>query len=131
MRSVLKPRRCGNLMAGDASVAKAVVFAAVVYAILFAAHIVAAAKDWTLLFRVIATSLTCMTFLLGWCIAWMLNNGNLEMRKRGHSIGTWISIPLAIGLAYAYADQSFDVALSAAFVTLTLATHALIFRRLS
>ena len=118
-------------MARDAAVARAVVFAAVLYAILFATHIVAASKDWALLFRVIATSLTCMTFLLGWGLAWMLNNENLEMRKRGHSIGAWISIPLAIGLAYAYADQSFDIALSAAFVTLTLATHALTFRRLS
>jgi peptidoglycan/LPS O-acetylase OafA/YrhL len=118
-------------MARDASVAKAVVFAAVVYAILFAAHIVAAANDWTWLFRVIATSLTCMTFLLGGCLAWMLKNENLEMRKRGHSIGAWISIPLAIGLAYAYAEQSFDITLSAAFVALTLMSHALTERRLS
>jgi peptidoglycan/LPS O-acetylase OafA/YrhL len=118
-------------MASDASVAKAVVFAAVVYTILFAAHIVAAANDWTWLFRVIATSLTCMTFLLGGCLAWMLKNENLEMRKRGHSIGAWISIPLAIGLAYAYAEQSFDITLSAAFVALTLMSHALTERRLS
>ena len=118
-------------MARDASVAKAVVFAAVVYTILFAAHIVAAANDWTWLFRVIATSLTCMTFLLGGCLAWMLKNENLEMRKRGHSIGAWISIPLAIGLAYAYAEQSFDITLSAAFVSLTLMSHALTERRLS
>jgi peptidoglycan/LPS O-acetylase OafA/YrhL len=118
-------------MARDASVAKAVVFAAVVYTTLFAAHIVAAANDWTWLFRVIATSLTCMTFLLGGCLAWMLKNENLEIRKRGHSIGAWISIPLAIGLAYAYAEQSFDITLSAAFVALTLMSHALTERRLS
>lgn len=118
-------------MAKDASVVKTVVVAAVVYAILFAAHIVAAAKDWALLFRAIATSLTCMTFLLGWCLAWMLKNENLEMRKRGHVIGAWISIPLAVGLAYAYAGQTFNISLSAAFVVLTLATHALTHRRLS
>ena len=118
-------------MARDASVAKTVVFAAVVYILLFVAHILAAANDWALLFRVIATSLTCMTFLLGWCLAWMLKNKNLEMRRRGHSIGSWISIPLAIGLAYAYAEQSFDITLSVAFVALTLTTHALTYRRLS
>ena len=117
-------------MAKDASVVKTVVVVAVVYAILFAAHIVAAAKDWGLLFRAIATSLTCMTFLLGWCLAWMLKNEDLEMRKRGHNIGAWISIPLAIGLAYAYAGQTFNIPLSAAFVVLTLTTHALTDRRL-
>lgn len=114
-----------------ASVAKTVAFAAVVYALLFAAHIVAAAKDWTLVFRVIATSLTCMTFLLGWCLSWMLKKENLEIRKLAHRIGSWISIPLAIGLAYAYAGQTFNILLSAAFVLLTLATHALTDRRLS
>lgn len=118
-------------MARDASIGKTVVVAAIVYAILFAAHIVAAAKDWTLLFRVIATSLTCMTFLLGLCLAWMLKNENQEVRKHAHSIGSWISIPLAIGLAYAYAGQEFNITLSGAFVALTLATHALTYRRLS
>ena len=118
-------------MARDASIGKTVVVAAIVYAILFAAHIVAAANDWTLLFRAIATSLTCMTFLLGLCLAWMVKNENLEVRKHAHSIGSWISIPLAIGLAYAYAGQEFNITLSAAFVALTLATHALTDRRLS
>lgn len=118
-------------MAKDASVVQTVVITAVVYALLFAAHIVAAANDWTLVFRVIASSLTVMTFLLGWCLAWMLKDENSEIRKHAHNIGSWISIPLAIGLAYAYAGQTFNISLSAAFVVLTLATHALTNRRLS
>ena len=51
----------------------------------------------------------------------------VEQRKKAHRLGSWISAPLAIGLAFAYADQSFDIVLSIGFLCLALLSHWLTF----
>ena len=112
------------------SAVKSTLVVAGIYAALFVGHIFAAANNWDVLFRLIALSLTLMTFLLGPCIAMLVSSEVHGQRKKAHRLGAWICAPLAIGLAFAYANQSFDIMLSIGFLCLALITHWLTFLRL-
>ena len=100
----------------------AVSIAAVIYASLFVGHIVAAANGLTLLFRAITVSITLMTFLMG-PIVWFLSQRGDDSNNIAYQIGFWASVPLSVGLAYAYADQTFDAAYSIGFLATTVLTH--------
>jgi hypothetical protein len=100
----------------------AVSIAAVIYASLFVGHIVAAANGLTLLFRTITVSITLMTFLMG-PIVWFLSQRGDDSNNIAYQIGFWASVPLSVGLAYAYADQTFDAAYSIGFLATTVLTH--------
>ena len=128
-RSVLKPRTLSPSMEWRQSAVKCTLMVAGIYAALFVGHIVAAANNWDVLFRLIALSLTIITFLLGPCIAMLVSYELVEQRKKAHRLGSWISAPLAIGLAFAYADQSFDIVLSIGFLSLALLSHWVTFLR--
>ena len=101
--------------------------AAVIYASLFVGHIVAAANGLTLLFRTITVSITLMTFLMG-PIVWFLSQRGDDSNNIAYQIGFWASVPLSVGLAYAYADQTFDAAYSIGFLATTVLTHWLALR---
>ena len=101
--------------------------AAVIYASLFVGHIVAAANGLTLFFRAIAVSITLMTFLMG-PIVWFLSQHGDDSDHLAYRIGFWVSVPLSVGLAYAYADQTFDAAYSIGFLVATVLTHWLALR---
>lgn len=101
--------------------------AAVIYASLFVGHIVAAANGLTLLFRAIAVGITLMTFLMG-PIVWFLSQRGDDSNNLAYQIGFWASVPLSVGLAYAYADQTFDATYSIGFLTTTVLTHWLALR---
>jgi len=105
----------------------AVSIAAVIYASLFVGHIVAAANGLTLLFRTITASITLMTFLMG-PIVWFLSQRGDDSNNIAYQIGFWASVPLSVGLAYAYADQTFDAAYSIGFLATTVLTHWLALR---
>ena len=129
-RSVLKLRATRLVMEWRNSAVKSTLVVAGIYAALFVGHIFAAANNWDVLFRLIALSLTLMTFLLGPCIAMLVSSEVHGQRKKAHRVGALISAPLAIGLAFAYANQSFDIMLSIGFLCLALITHWLTFLRL-
>jgi hypothetical protein len=117
-------------MKDGVSVRMAVLIAGVVYVALFASHIVAAVNDWNIVFRMIAVAITCMTFFLGWCISVLVPRNDDQAKNTAHTAGVWISAPLAIGLAFAYADQSFSPLLTCGFVATTWITHAITYQRL-
>lgn len=112
-------------------VRKGFILAAVLYAILFVGHILAAANDWDFLFRLIASIITIQTFFVGASIALLGSAESLGSKVRAHRLGYAISLPLSAGLAYAYASQSIDVALTLAFLGTTTLTHGFIIRRLN
>ncbi len=63
-----------------------------------------------------------MTFLcspLLWLIERRLNDGKLDYSKFGY----FVSLPLAVGIAYAYAGMEFQFAASATSLLLTTLTH--------
>ena len=101
--------------------------AAVIYASLFVGHIVAAANGLTLLFRAIAVGITLITFLMG-PVVWFLSQRGDDSNKLAYQIGFWASVPLSVGLAYAYADQTFDATYSIGFLAATVLTHWLALR---
>lgn len=128
-RSVLKPRRSRLSMEWRRSAVKCAFLVAGTYVTLFLGHIVAAANNWDVFFRLIAVLITAITFFLGPSIAFLVSSDVDDQRKKAHRLGSWFSAPLAIGLAFAYANQSFDIVLSIAFLCLTLFTHSLTFPR--
>ena len=101
--------------------------AAAIYASLFVGHILAAANGLTLLFRAIAFSITLMTFFMG-PIVWFLSQPKDGLDNLAYRVGFWVSVPLSVGLAYAYADQTFDAAYSIGFLAVTVLTHWLTLR---
>ena len=101
--------------------------AAVIYASLFVGHIVAAANGLTLFFRAIAVSITLMTFLMG-PIVWFLSQRGDDSDHLAYRIGFWVSVPLSVGLAYSYADQTFYAAYLIGFLAATVLTHWLALR---
>ncbi len=92
------------------------------YTLLFTLHIVFAANDWDMLFRIVAFILITMTFLCGpilWFIDKRLNHEEMNSIK----IGYFVSLPLAIGIAYAYTGMEFEFVASATALLLTTLTH--------
>ena len=70
------------------SAVKCTLVVAGIYAALFVRHIVAAANNWDVLFRLIALALTLITFLLGPCIAMLVSNNVDGQRKKAHRLGS-------------------------------------------
>lgn len=118
-------------MSDATAVRNGLVFAAVMYAFLFVSHIVAAANDWDLLFRLVASIITVQTFFVGTSIAALGRAGSLESKMLAHRLGYGFSLPLSAGLAYAYANQSFDVGLTLAFLGAATLTHGFAIWRLN
>ena len=88
------------------------------YSLLFALHIVFAANDFNLLFRLVAFLLVAMTFFcapLLWFIDSSMNQSN--------RIGYVASIPLSIGIAYAYTGMNFQIDATILALLLTSLTH--------
>jgi len=101
---------------------RAVIVFSGMYLLLFALHIVFAAKDWNLLFRAVATSLVAMTFLCGpvlWFMVKRLNFSGTNPTKLGYLL----SLPLSIGIAYALTDMEFQFLATMTSLLVTTATH--------
>ncbi len=75
-----------------------------IFMLLFVLHIVFAANDYHLLFRVVALLITVMTFFSGPIC--MFIEPIQERYKMIYVQGLLISIPLSIGLGWAYSDMS-------------------------
>lgn len=118
-------------MSSASNVKGSVFLAGSVYALLFIAHIVAAANEWDSVFRGVAATLTVMTFFTGTSIALLGRIEPIHLKLKAQKIGFQISILLSIGLAYAYSNQSFDAVLTLLFVTITSITHGIALGRLN
>ncbi len=75
---------------------------AVIYCILFVGHIIAAAKDFDLLFTVIATVITLMTMAVGLSTHLLCV---LFKEVDGIAFGRYTCIPLSAVLGWAYAGM--------------------------
>ena len=91
---------------------------------LFFAHIIVAVQGWEMVFRFIAALITLMTFTVGPSIIVLGRVQSLEQKIQANAVGHSIGLVLSIGLAWAYADQSFDILLTSAFLLITAILHS-------
>ena len=106
-------------------VRRAVLFSAGIYATLFVAHILAAANDADVLFRSIATMITIQTFFLGGTFLFFLIHSDQSIRRDAFQIGALISLPLSVGLGWAYAGMQWNPMILV-FPLVTIVTHFLL-----
>ena len=93
---------------------------------LFVLHIVFAANDLEILFQIVAFILVAMTFLCGpalWSIHSILDSHQMNSAVYGYLV----SLPLSIGIAYAYTDMHLEVGASLIALSLTSLTHGVWF----
>ena len=90
-------------------ITRGVVLSAGFFALLFLLHIVAAANDMDVFFRMIAILITAQILFCGFSIQISSGLNELADKKTMNRIGLVISIPLSIGLGRAYAGMEFDV----------------------
>ena len=97
---------------------KAILVFSSTYVLLFVLHIVFAANDLEHLFRIVATLLVAMTFFCA-PILWFIDS----TMKQSLPIGYIGSIPLSIGIAYAYTNMQFQLGATFLAVIATSVTH--------
>ena len=97
---------------------KAILVFSSTYVLLFVLHIVFAANDMEHLFRIVATVLVAMTFFCA-PFLWLIDS----TMKQSLRIGYIASVPLSIGIAYAYTDMEFQLSATFLAVIATSVTH--------
>ena len=84
---------------------KGVLLYAAIYCTLFIGHIIAAARELDILFRVIATLATLMTMVVGLSTHLLCN---LFKEGNGIVVGRYACVPLSAGLGWAYAGMEYS-----------------------
>ncbi|MEC7180965.1 MAG: hypothetical protein VXW36_06200 [Candidatus Thermoplasmatota archaeon] len=97
---------------------KAILVFSSTYVLLFVLHIVFAANDFDHLFRIVAVLLVAMTFFCA-PLLWLIDSS----MKQSLRIGYVASIPLSIGIAYAYTNMQFQLGATFLAVIATSVTH--------
>ncbi len=97
---------------------KAILVFSSTYILLFVLHIVFAANDLEHLFRIVATLLAAMTFFCA-PLLWLIDSS----MKQSLWIGYIASIPLSIGIAYAYTNMEFQLDATLLAIIATSVTH--------
>jgi len=92
------------------------------YVVLFVLHILFAANDLDVLFRIVAMMLVCMTFLCG-PLLWFLERDTASTPPDQSKLGFAISLPLSLGIAYAFTGMEFELIASIIALLLTSFTH--------
>ena len=92
------------------------------YLLLFVLHILFAAKDWHLLFQGVAIVLVLMTFCCG-ALLWLIDYRLKKTMSKSTTTGYVVSLPLAVGIAYAYTGMEFQIVASVGALLLTTLTH--------
>tara|TARA_B100001250_G_scaffold410981_1_gene438561 strand:+ start:1674 stop:2021 length:348 start_codon:yes stop_codon:yes gene_type:complete len=77
------------------------------YALLFLSHIFFAANDMMILFRIVAIVITFMTFFAGLMFVFLEKDDSRFVDSYHH--GFLFSIPLSIGLGWAYGDMGVTI----------------------
>ena len=106
-------------------VRRTVLFSAGIFACLFVAHIIAAANDADVLFRIIATIITIQTLFLGGTFLLFHVHSSQAIRRDAFKIGAFISLPLSFGLGWAYAGMQLSPTILI-FPLLAILTHFLL-----
>ena len=106
-------------------VRRTVLYSAVIFTIIFIAHIIAAANDANLLFRIIATMITLQTLFLGGTFLFFHIHSTQTVRRDAFRIGSFISFPLSFGLGWAYAGMQWSWMILM-FPLLAVGTHLLL-----
>ena len=96
---------------------KAILVFSSVYSLLFVLHIVFAANDLDL-FRFVALLLVAMTFFCA-PLLWLIDSS----MNHSERIGYIVSIPLSIGIAYAYTSMNFQIDATLLALLATSLTH--------
>ena len=97
---------------------KAILVFSSTYVLLFVLHIVFAANELDHLFRIVAVLLVAMTFFCA-PLLWLIDSS----MKQSLRIGYVASIPLSIGIAYAYTNMQFQLGATFLAVIATSVTH--------
>ena len=97
---------------------KAILVFSSTYILFFVLHIVFAANDLDSLFRIVAILLVAMTFFCA-PLLWLIDS----TMKQSVPIGYITSIPLSIGIAYAYTNMQFQLDATFLAVIATSVTH--------
>ena len=97
---------------------KAILVFSSIYVLLFILHIVFAANDLDHLFRIVAILLVAMTFFCA-PILWLIDSTMKHSLRTGYIA----SIPLSIGIAYAYTIMQFQLDATFIAVIATSVTH--------
>ena len=97
---------------------KAIVVFSSTYVLLFVLHILFAANDLEHLFRIVAVLLVAMTFFCA-PFLWLIDS----TMKQSLRIGYIASIPLSIGIAYAYTNMEFQSSATFFAIIATSLTH--------
>ena len=78
------------------------------FALLFAIHVVAASLEWDLIFRLVALSITFQILFFGPLTVVIQDAPSRHERRRTNGMATFVALPLALGLAWAYGGMSWD-----------------------
>ena len=105
------------------TVTQATIIAAVLYSILFTSHIVTAAMNYNLGFKIVAALITAMTFSVGYCIQTIGQFNTIEQKLRSNTVGFIFSLALSVGLSWAYAEQSFEFWRTLTFLGIAAVVH--------
>jgi len=97
---------------------KAILVFSSTYSLLFVLHIVFAVNDLNLLFRFVALLLVAMTFFCA-PLLWLIDSSMNQSER----IGYIVSIPLSIGIAYAYTNMNFQIDATLLALLATSLTH--------
>jgi len=76
----------------------------VVFSALFVAHIVAAANEWDLVFRIIAALITIQTMFVGLICHYV----GIRFGEESLFLGRWACVPLSLGLGWGYAGMEYS-----------------------
>jgi len=95
-----------------------------IFTLLFALHVVAASRDFALLFRLVALSITLQILFFGPLTVWIENAPSRFERRQTNGIATFVALPLAFGLAWAYGGMAWDLSAVVVIVGFTAVVQA-------
>ena len=95
----------------------------VIFALLFVLHIIFAAADLEILFRLVALTLSAMVFFCGLCLVY-LEKSKIKYSST-YNLGMTVSCPLSIGLGWAYGGMTTSI-MMVLFPLLTIIVHYII-----
>jgi hypothetical protein len=103
------------------------------YGVGFVLHIVFAVYNLDLLFKLDAWMVTLMTFLCGPILVWLNRSHapSLTHARQLSLLGYFMSLPLSVGIAYAYTDMVFEWQASIVAFVLTSIIHGIWFQFLT
>jgi len=101
------------------------------FAVFFGLHIVFASLDLELAFRLIALLITGQILLFGPVSVLLEGSSSRLQRRTTNQIGALLSLPLCVGLAWAYAGMAWSWPLVVLLSGASLGLHLMLDRRLA